>query len=78
MGNKPSGNGSDSDEEEEYDTPPETLESDNNLEEENNDPNVPENSADEISDNENNEILFCHHFQYSLHNFTQTSQLPPV
>ena len=57
MGNKPSGNNSDSDEEEEYDTPPETLDSDNDLEEENDDPNVPENSDDEISENEDNEIL---------------------
>ena len=36
MGNKPSGNYSDSDKEEDYNTPPETLESDNDLEEENN------------------------------------------
>ena len=57
MGNKPSRNGSDSDEEEEYNTPPETLESDNDLEEENDDPNVPENSDDGISEDEDNEIL---------------------
>ena len=36
MGDKPSGNDSDSDEEGEYDTPPETLDSEDNLEEENN------------------------------------------
>ena len=56
-GNKPSGNYSDSDEEEEYDTPPETMDSDNDLEEENDDPNVPERSDDKMSENEDNEIL---------------------
>ena len=43
MGNHPSGTHSDSDEDD-YDTPPETLDSDNDLEEENDDPNMPENS----------------------------------
>ena len=51
MGNHPSGTHSDSDEDD-YDTPPETLDSDNDLEEENDDPNVPENSDDEISEDE--------------------------
>ena len=55
MGNKPSGDSNDSDEEEEYDTPPETLESD--LEEENDDPNVQDNSDDGISEGEDNKIL---------------------
>ena len=54
MGNKPSGNYSDSDEEDDYDTPPETLESDNDLEEENDDPNMPEISDDNISEDEDN------------------------
>ena len=57
MGNHPSGTYSDSDEEDDYDTPPETLESDNNLEEDNDDPNMPENSDDDISEDEDNEIL---------------------
>ena len=51
MGNHPSGTHSDSDEDD-YDTPLETLDSDNDLEEENDDPNVPENSDDEISEDE--------------------------
>ena len=42
MGNHPSGTHSDSDEED-YETPPETLDSDTDLEEENDDPNVLEN-----------------------------------
>ena len=45
-------NSSDSEEDEEYNTPPETMESDNDLEEENDDPNEPENS-----DDEDNEVL---------------------
>ena len=57
MGNHPSGTYSDSDEEDDYDTPPETLESDNDLEEDNDDPNMPENSDDDISEDEDNEIL---------------------
>merc|ERR1712089_31313 len=48
---------SDSDEDEEYDTPPESLESDNNPEEENDDPNMPEYTDDDISEDEDNEIL---------------------
>ena len=56
MGNHPSGTHSDSDEDD-YDTPPETLDSDNDLEEENNDPNVPENPDDEISEDEDIEDL---------------------
>ena len=56
MGNRPSGTHSDSDEDD-YDTPPETLDSDNDLEEENDDPNVPENSDDDISEDEDNEVL---------------------
>ena len=55
VGNKPSNYSSD--EEEEYDTPPESLESDDNPEEENDDPNMPENSDDDISEDEDNEIL---------------------
>ena len=51
MGNHPSGTHSDSDEDD-YETPPETLDSDNDLEEENDDPNVPENSDEEISEDE--------------------------
>merc|ERR1712115_680749 len=47
---------SDSDSEEEYDTPPESLESDINPEE-NDDPNVPENTDDEISVDEDREIF---------------------
>merc|ERR1712163_101174 len=43
-------NSSDSEEDEEYNTPPETMESDNDLDEDNDDPNEPENSDDEISD----------------------------
>ena len=42
MGNHPSRTHSDSDEED-YETPPETLDSDTDLEEENDDPNVLEN-----------------------------------
>ena len=45
MGNHPSGTHSDSDEED-YETPPETLDTESDLEMENNDPNVPENSED--------------------------------
>merc|ERR1711867_9708 len=45
MGNHPS-------DEDDYETPPETLDSDNDLEEENDDPNVPENSDEEISEDE--------------------------
>merc|ERR1712237_76471 len=56
MGNHPSGTHSDSDEDD-YDTPPETLDSDNDLEEENDDPNVPENSDDEISEDKDIEDL---------------------
>ena len=56
MGNHPSGTHSDSDEDD-YDTPPETLDSDNDLEEENDDPNVPENSDDDISEDEDNKVL---------------------
>ena len=41
LGNHPSGTYSYLDEEDDYDTPPETLESDSDLEEENDDPNVP-------------------------------------
>ncbi len=51
MGNHPSRTHSDSDEED-YETPPETLDSDTDLEEENDDPNVPENSDEEISEDE--------------------------
>merc|ERR1712089_35002 len=51
MGNHPSGTHSDSDKDD-YDTPPETLDSDNDLEEGNDDPNVPENSDDEISEDD--------------------------
>ena len=55
MGNKPSNYSSD--EEEEYDTPLESLDSDDNPEEDNDDPNMPENSDDDISEDEDNEIL---------------------
>ena len=51
MGNHPSRTHSDSDEED-YETPPETLDSDTDLEEENDDPNVLENSDEEISEDE--------------------------
>merc|ERR1712120_18596 len=53
-GDSPPDNDSDSDEE--YDTPPESLESDINPEE-NDDPNVPENTDDEISVDEDSEIF---------------------
>ena len=56
MGNHPSGIHSDSNEDD-YQTPPETLDSDNDLEEENDDPNVPEYSDDEISEDEDIEDL---------------------
>ncbi len=56
MGNHPSGTHSDSDEDD-YETPPETLDSDNDLEEENDNPNVPENSDDKISEDEDIEDL---------------------
>ena len=56
MGNHPSGTHSDSDEDD-YETPPETLDSDNDLEEENNNSNVPENSDEEISADEDIEDL---------------------
>ena len=67
MGNHPSGTHSDSDEDD-YDTPPETLDSDNDLEEENDDPNVPENSDEEISEDEDIEDL-----QNRLENDTEIS-----
>merc|ERR1712240_1001147 len=54
-GDTPPENNSDSDEEEEYDTPPETLDFDDNLEEEKDDPNAPERSDDDMSENEENE-----------------------
>merc|ERR1711867_147263 len=56
-GDTPPDDNSDSDEDDEYDTPPESLEYDNNPEEENDDPNMPENTDDDISDDEDNEIL---------------------
>merc|ERR1712101_76041 len=56
-GDSPPDNDRDSDEEEEYDTPTESLESDNNPEEENDDPNMPENTDSDISEDEENEIL---------------------
>ena len=51
MGNHPSGTHSDSDEEDNK-TPLETLDTDTDLEEENDDPNVLENSDEEISEDE--------------------------
>ena len=51
MGNQPSGTHSDSDEED-YKTPPETLDTDTDLEEENDNPNVLENSDEEIAEDE--------------------------
>merc|ERR1712240_985141 len=56
-GDTPPEDNSDSDEEEEYNTPLETLDSDDNLEEENDDPNAPERSDDDMSENEENETL---------------------
>merc|ERR1711867_306936 len=51
MGNQPSSTDSDSDKED-YDTPPETLEIESDPELENNNPNAPELSEDEITEDE--------------------------
>merc|ERR1711867_58546 len=51
MGNQPSSTDSDSDKED-YDTPPETLETESDPELENDDPNAPEISEDDITEDE--------------------------
>ena len=51
MGNYLSGTNSDSDEEY-YDTPPESLDTDTDPEEDSDDPNAPENSEDDITQDE--------------------------
>ena len=51
MGNHPSGTHSNSDEED-YETPPETLDTESDLELEHDNPNAPENSEDDITEDE--------------------------